>query len=45
MRISDESIGRIGYECGFISPAHLSGVFKSKYGVAPSRYRQGLTDK
>lgn len=38
---SEESISNIGYQCGFTSPAHLSRVFKSKYGVPPSEYRAG----
>ena len=43
--ISDESISQIGYECGFTSPAHLSRVFKAKYGMSPSQYRLNLSVK
>ena len=43
LRISDESISNIGYECGFSSAAHLSRVFKAKYGLSPSEYRMTLT--
>lgn len=39
LKYSDENISGIGYQCGFTSPAHLSRVFKSKYGVTPSEYR------
>ena len=42
---SDETISRIGYDCGFTSPAHLSRVFKAKFGVSPSDYRLNLTVK
>ena len=45
LTISDESISHIGYQCGFMSAAHLSRVFKSKYGVTPSEYRLGLSVK
>ena len=39
LKVSDESISNIGYECGFNSPEHLSRVFKKKYGISPSKYR------
>lgn len=42
LRYSDESISGIGYQCGFTNPAHLSRVFKSKFGVTPSEYRSQL---
>ena len=45
LKVSDESISNIGYQCGFTSPAHLSRVFKTKYGVTPSTYRLNLSDK
>ncbi len=45
LSISDESISHIGYDCGFTSPAHLSRVFKNKYGVTPSEYRLNLSGK
>ena len=45
LTLSDESISQIGYECGFTSPAHLSRVFKTKYGMTPSEYRQSLSVK
>lgn len=45
LRISDESISTIGYQCGFSSPAHLSRVFKAKYGMTPSQYRLNASVK
>ena len=45
LEFSDESVSTIGYQCGFNSPAHLSRVFKSKYGVTPSEYRLNLSVK
>ncbi|TRX60088.1 helix-turn-helix transcriptional regulator [Fulvivirga sp. M361] len=45
LKVSDESISSVGYECGFSSPAHLSRVFKTKYGMTPSEYRLNLSDK
>lgn len=43
LKYSDENISSIGYQCGFTSPAHLSRVFKNKYGVTPSEYRSAVT--
>lgn len=45
LKISDETISNIGYDCGFNSPAHLSRVFKNKYGVTPSQYRVDFSVK
>jgi len=45
LKLSDEPISSIGYQCGFSTPAHLSRVFKSKYGLTPSEYRLNLSDK
>lgn len=45
LSVSDESISHIGYDCGFTNPAHLSRVFKNKYGVTPSEYRLNLSGK
>lgn len=39
LEYSEDSISGIGYECGFASPAHLSRVFKDKYGISPTEYR------
>ncbi len=36
---SDEPINRLGYACGFTSSAHVSRIFKKKYGISPSAYR------
>lgn len=45
LAVSDDSISHIGYDCGFTSPAHLSRVFKNKYGVTPSEYRLNPSGK
>ena len=45
LAISDESISSIGYQCGFSTSAHLSRIFKAKYGVTPSKYRLNFSDK
>ena len=37
--LSDESISHIAWECGFKSLAHLSKLFKARYGISPSAYR------
>ncbi len=39
LKVSDDAISNIGYDCGFSSPAHLNKVFKAKYGITPSAYR------
>ncbi len=39
LKISDEAISTIGYDCGFSNPAHLNKVFKAKYGKTPSAFR------
>jgi len=43
LEYSEDSISGIGYECGFASPAHLSRVFKDKYGISPTEYRLQTT--
>lgn len=40
--LSDESISHIAYDCGFKNLAHLSKVFKSRFGQSPSEYRLQL---
>ena len=42
---TSQSISQIGYDCGFTSPAHLSRIFKKKYGVSPKEYRLNFLDK
>lgn len=42
---SDELISNIAYDCEFKTLAHMSRVFKSKYGVSPSEYRLNFLDK
>lgn len=39
LRVSNNPISVIGYECGFENPEHLSRVFKKKYGISPTKYR------
>jgi len=45
LALSDDSISHIAYDCGFKSLSHLSRIFKKKYGLAPSQYRQNLLGK
>lgn len=45
LKVSDDSISAIGYDCGFATPAHLTRVFKTKYGKTPSQYRLNFSDK
>lgn len=45
LKVSDESISSIGYDCGFSTPAHLTRVFKAKYDKTPSQYRLDFSDK
>lgn len=40
-----DSLSNIAYDCQFHTLAHMSKVFKSKYGVSPSEYRKNLSDK
>jgi AraC-like DNA-binding protein len=40
LRSTNEQISTIGYECGFVAPAHLTRVFKARYDKTPSEYRQ-----
>lgn len=42
---TDESITNIAYDCEFKTLAHMSRVFKAKYGVSPSEYRLNFSDK
>lgn len=42
---SSDSISNIAYECQFQTLAHMSRVFKSKFGVSPSQYRNKFSDK
>jgi len=45
LKVSDDSISEIGYECGFTSPAHLTRVFKTKFKKTPTQYRLSQPDK
>ncbi|MBL4705871.1 MAG: helix-turn-helix transcriptional regulator [Flavobacteriales bacterium] len=42
---TNTSISSIAYDCEFKTLAHMSRVFKTKYGIAPSEYRQNFSDK
>lgn len=42
---SSDSISNIAYKCQFQTLAHMSRVFKSKYGVSPSQYKKNFLDK
>lgn len=42
---SQESITAIAYTCEFKTLAHMSRVFKQKYGTSPSQYRMNFLDK
>ncbi|MBC8755967.1 helix-turn-helix transcriptional regulator [Kordia sp. YSTF-M3] len=39
LRVSDDAIGSIAYDCGFSTPTQLSRLFKIKYNKTPSQYR------
>jgi AraC-like DNA-binding protein len=39
LKYSNDTISTIGYDCGFVAPAHLTRVFKAKYHKTPSEYR------
>ncbi len=43
--ISDDTLSAIAYDCEFKTLAHMSRVFKTKYGVSPSDYRLNFSDK
>ncbi|TGV04724.1 helix-turn-helix domain-containing protein [Flavivirga rizhaonensis] len=45
LKVSQDSISNIGYECGFSSPEHLSRAFKKKYSVSPTIYRMNFSVK
>lgn len=42
---SHDTLSNIAYDCEFKTLAHMSRVFKAKYGVSPSAYKLNLTDK
>ena len=45
LKLSDQTISSIGYECGFSSPEHLSRAFKKKYKLTPTDYRMSFSVK
>ncbi len=42
---SNDTISNIAYSCEFKTLAHMSRVFKAKYGVSPTEYRLNFSDK
>lgn len=43
--VSNDTISNIAYDCQFKTLAHMSRVFKAKYGVSPSEYKRNFSDK
>lgn len=43
--VSNDTIGNIAYDCEFKTLAHMSRVFKTKYGVSPTEYRRNFSGK
>lgn len=39
LKTTDDTVGTIAIECGFIAPAHLTRAFKAKFDKTPSEYR------
>ena len=39
----DLSIAEIAFKTGFSSPTYFSTVFKTKFGVTPSEFKEGKT--
>lgn len=39
LRCTNEPIKNIALDCGFASPSHMIRLFRAKYGVTPSQYR------
>lgn len=45
LQVSNDSLSHIAYDCEFKTLAHMSRVFKAKYGVSPSKYRLNFSGK
>lgn len=45
LQYSSKSLSNIAYDCQFSTLAHMSRVFKQKYGISPSQYKENLLDK
>ncbi len=43
--VSNDTLSNIAYDCEFKTLAHMSRVFKAKYGISPSQYRLNFSDK
>lgn len=44
MMISNDSLGQIAVECGFVNQFHLNNVFRKIIGERPGRWRRLHTD-
>jgi len=44
MMISNDSLGQIAVECGFVNQFHLSNVFRKIIGERPGRWRRFHAD-
>jgi AraC family transcriptional regulator, exoenzyme S synthesis regulatory protein ExsA len=45
LKITDNPVSTLGYECGFATPGHLSRAFKSRYKKTPSQFRLDFLSK
>ena len=45
LKISDQSISDISFECAFNDLAHFSNSFKAKFNLTPSEYRLAQNSK
>lgn len=42
--LSEDSLSNIAFDCEFKTLAHMSRVFKNKYGISPSKFRENFSD-
>lgn len=42
---TQETVSNIAYDCQFKTLAHMSRVFKKKFGISPTKYRMNFSDK
>lgn len=43
LKTTDNPVSSIAFDCGFNNASHFSRVFKDRFGVTPSEYKNGLT--